>query len=140
MTKRYYLGDAVYVDHDERGLVLTTENGIEATNTIVLEPEVWAALVQYVRPLEGTETVEEERDRYLTKLNLLEAAVEKMVPLKKVEELERILAEPSRLDVERFLLKRVEMLMDSTTGTPEGEELRRLADLLHDFYEGDLLP
>jgi hypothetical protein len=36
-----YLGDAVYADIDEYGcLLLTTENGIRATNTIVLEPEV----------------------------------------------------------------------------------------------------
>jgi hypothetical protein len=35
-----YLGDAVWADFDERGLILTTENGISVTNTIVLEPEV----------------------------------------------------------------------------------------------------
>lgn len=40
-----YVGDGVYADYSEHGeLVLTTENGIEVTNTIVLEPEVWKAL------------------------------------------------------------------------------------------------
>jgi hypothetical protein len=44
-----YLGDGVYVEEDVGlGLVLTTENGIRATNTITLEPEVWRALVRYV--------------------------------------------------------------------------------------------
>jgi hypothetical protein len=47
-----YLGDAVYADCDELGrIVLTTENGISATNTIVLEPEVYAALLAWVEKL-----------------------------------------------------------------------------------------
>lgn len=43
-----YLGDAVYADFDQRGLVLTTEDGIRATNTIVLEPQVLQALQKYL--------------------------------------------------------------------------------------------
>jgi len=35
-----YLGDAVYVAFDGYNIVLTTENGVEATNTIFLEPQV----------------------------------------------------------------------------------------------------
>jgi hypothetical protein len=46
MTKQY-LGDAVYVEVEHGMLKLTTEDGIQATNTIYLEPEVFAALVQY---------------------------------------------------------------------------------------------
>lgn len=39
--RKIYLGDAVYADIDQfERVVLTTEDGIEATNTIVLEPEV----------------------------------------------------------------------------------------------------
>ena len=38
-----YLGDAVYVDIGAYGITLTTEDGISATNTIYLEPEVIAA-------------------------------------------------------------------------------------------------
>jgi len=45
-----YLGDAVYAAINERGqLCLTTENGIEATNTIFLDPEVITALLDYLR-------------------------------------------------------------------------------------------
>jgi hypothetical protein len=44
-----YLGDAVYAAQDDYGLVLTTENGISATNTIVLEPEVLEALLAYLK-------------------------------------------------------------------------------------------
>lgn len=47
MTKQY-LGDGVYVDSNYGSIVLTTENGISVTNTIVLEPEVWDALKEYV--------------------------------------------------------------------------------------------
>lgn len=44
-----YLGDAVYAEADEFGdLVLTTEDGIRATNRIVLEPAVLGALLRYV--------------------------------------------------------------------------------------------
>jgi hypothetical protein len=46
-----YLGDGVYVDFDGFALVLTTENGIAVTNTIVLEPEVYVALNNYVQEL-----------------------------------------------------------------------------------------
>jgi hypothetical protein len=45
-----YLGDSVYAEVDDCGnLVLTTENGLGASNTIVLEPEVIAALERYVK-------------------------------------------------------------------------------------------
>jgi hypothetical protein len=38
--RKTYLGDGVYVRIDVRGIWLTTENGVEATNSIFLEPEV----------------------------------------------------------------------------------------------------
>lgn len=45
-----YLGDSVYATVDNfHPLVLTTENGFGPTNTIVLEPEVIAALVAFLR-------------------------------------------------------------------------------------------
>ena len=36
------------MDFDGFALVLTTEDGIRTTNRIVLEPEVYRALVEYV--------------------------------------------------------------------------------------------
>lgn len=42
-----YLGDSVYADFDGHGIILTTENGIEASNTIVLEPSVLQAFARY---------------------------------------------------------------------------------------------
>lgn len=43
-----YLGDGVYAQLTNHGdIVLTTENGIEATNTIILEPSVSLALVRF---------------------------------------------------------------------------------------------
>lgn len=48
-----YLGDSVYVDFDSAcgALILTTENGMGPSNTIVLEGEVYAALEKYVENL-----------------------------------------------------------------------------------------
>lgn len=45
---KVYLGDSVYAAFDGFGIVLTTENGYGASNTIVLEPEVYAALTAFV--------------------------------------------------------------------------------------------
>ena len=48
--KKTYLGDGVYIQFtDDNHIVLTTEDGISITNTIYLEPEVYAALVAWVR-------------------------------------------------------------------------------------------
>ncbi len=44
-----YLGDAVYIQLDEiNRIVLTTEDGYSANNTIILEPEVISALLGYI--------------------------------------------------------------------------------------------
>ena len=41
---KQYLGDSVYAETSENGIVLTTDNGMGPSNTIVLEPEVLYAL------------------------------------------------------------------------------------------------
>lgn len=47
-----YLGDGVYLEVYPCGtLKLTTENGAEVTNTIVLEPEVFFALTNFLEQL-----------------------------------------------------------------------------------------
>jgi hypothetical protein len=51
MAEKVYLGDSVYADFNGLGIVLTTENGLGSSNTIVLEPEVLEALYQYVAAL-----------------------------------------------------------------------------------------
>lgn len=51
MKEKEYLGDSVYAQIDEYdNLILTTENGIEASNTIILEPSVVRALMTYLKP------------------------------------------------------------------------------------------
>lgn len=58
-----YLGDSVYVAFDGYGIVLTTENGLGASNTIVLEPDVIRALEKYISRLKdnrGRQVKEEE--------------------------------------------------------------------------------
>lgn len=44
-----YLGDGVYADHNGYAITLITEDGYRATNTVVLEPEVYDALVQWAK-------------------------------------------------------------------------------------------
>ncbi len=46
---KVYLGDGVYAAIDRWGsVVLTTEDGMRATNTIVLEPEVIRELLTFL--------------------------------------------------------------------------------------------
>ena len=45
---KHYLGDGVYIEFDGFTIILTTENGIEVTNTIVLEPEVLNNFTEYI--------------------------------------------------------------------------------------------
>lgn len=47
-VQKRYIGDSVYAEDDGFSLVLTTENGYGPTNTIVLEPEIIAALGEYI--------------------------------------------------------------------------------------------
>lgn len=46
-----YLGDGAYAEFDGYHVVLSTENGIETTNRIGLEPNVLAAFECYVEQL-----------------------------------------------------------------------------------------
>lgn len=48
MGMKAYIGDGVYADVEGGMIKLTTENGAETTNTVLLEPEVWTQLVAYV--------------------------------------------------------------------------------------------
>lgn len=48
LTQRDYLGDGVYAGHDDADrIVLTTEDGVSVSNTIVLEFETYLALMRY---------------------------------------------------------------------------------------------
>lgn len=46
--KKTYLGDAVYIEWRGYSIKLTTSNGLEDTNTIILEPEVYEALLLWI--------------------------------------------------------------------------------------------
>lgn len=51
--EKEYLGDGVYVERDEFGnLIVTTEDGIRATNRIVMEPEVLQSFLRWIGPTE----------------------------------------------------------------------------------------
>lgn len=52
-----YLGDGVYValDYDGASIVLTTEDGLRATNRVYLEPNVMAELLRWYAATLGVE-------------------------------------------------------------------------------------
>ena len=49
--KEAYLGDGVYIRWNGQDFTLYTSNGVEVTNTIVLEISVWLALTRFVESL-----------------------------------------------------------------------------------------
>jgi hypothetical protein len=52
MTEKTYLGDGVYLEYvDGAILKLTTEDGVQTTNTIWLEWETYHALLRFVETL-----------------------------------------------------------------------------------------
>lgn len=53
MNTKSYLGDGCYVEMEHGMVKLTTENGICATNTIYLEPDVLDAFVLWLGIKEG---------------------------------------------------------------------------------------
>lgn len=58
---KQYLGDGVYINFDGHDIILTTENGIEVQNRIVLEPKVLHSLFMYLNKLRRGETNENTR-------------------------------------------------------------------------------
>ena len=54
-----YIGDGVYAAFDGFGVWLTAENGLAATDTIYLEPEVFEALQRFVKDAPRLVTKEE---------------------------------------------------------------------------------
>ena len=46
---KQYLGDSVYAERQDHGILLTTENGLGPSNSIFLEPEVLSALNDFSR-------------------------------------------------------------------------------------------
>ena len=51
MWHKAYLTDGAYVDYDGFAVHLTTENGLEVGNRVVLEPEAMTLLFQWAKNL-----------------------------------------------------------------------------------------
>ena len=58
-----YIGDSVYVESDGYYLILTTENGFGCSNKIMIEPQVWKNLTDYVAFLTRGNTAKEKSER-----------------------------------------------------------------------------
>ena len=50
-SDKTYLGDGLYAAWDGYRIVLTAENGVTATDTVYLDEDTWAALVDYIDTL-----------------------------------------------------------------------------------------
>jgi hypothetical protein len=50
--QKTYLGDGVYAEWTGFDVVLTTENGIATTNTIMLEPDMVARLASWLETMQ----------------------------------------------------------------------------------------
>ena len=48
MITKDYIGDSVYAEWDGGALILTTDNGLGASNTIVMDPETLLALQRFL--------------------------------------------------------------------------------------------
>ena len=49
-TMKKYIGDGVYAEITfANALILTTENGKDVTNRVIIQPEVWRDLLPFVR-------------------------------------------------------------------------------------------
>lgn len=44
-----YIGDGAYAEVKDGRLILTAENRYRATDTVVLEPEAWVALLRFLK-------------------------------------------------------------------------------------------
>jgi hypothetical protein len=53
MERKSYLGDGVYAEYDGYGIVLTVEDGVSVQHRIVLEPDVYTALVLWATSLKA---------------------------------------------------------------------------------------
>lgn len=60
---KQYLGDSVYASVEKGMICLTTENGAEPSNTIYLEPEVYAALLRWVQWVKEQPQPKKEQDK-----------------------------------------------------------------------------
>lgn len=48
MKQKEYLGDSVYAEIDNSNrIILTTENGLQTSNIIILEPEILENLLRF---------------------------------------------------------------------------------------------
>lgn len=48
INEKEYIGEGVYAVFNGYAVILTTENGIEATNTIEIDEHVYRALIRWV--------------------------------------------------------------------------------------------
>ena len=61
MNSKEYLGDGVYIDRTEYGeVVLTTEDGTRATNTIIMDGSVLANFEEYLRSIRKDKNAEDQ--------------------------------------------------------------------------------
>jgi len=48
-----YVGDSIYIEDKGHAIVLTTDNGEGASNTIIIEPEQWFVLIKHMERIQN---------------------------------------------------------------------------------------
>jgi hypothetical protein len=61
MNYREYLGDGLYADFDGYHIMLASNNGIQDTNVVYLEPEVLKSFYQYAEMIEQLKKAHQEK-------------------------------------------------------------------------------
>lgn len=69
--EKTYLGDGAYANFDGHHVVLTAENGVQATDTICLETEVLKKLINFIRRLPEGHPVRDELENLYDRDNKL---------------------------------------------------------------------
>ena len=61
---KHYLGDGVFIELEDNMIKLTTENGIEITNTIFMESKVYNNLTEWINRLQHIESNKESNNEW----------------------------------------------------------------------------
>jgi len=57
ISNKEYLGGAVYIEFDGHDYILTTDNGIDILNQIILDPITVEKLIKYIKKIKEGEEV-----------------------------------------------------------------------------------
>lgn len=57
LVAKDYIGDGIYIEDCGHNVSLTTENGLEVLNRVLIEPREWEAIKRYMERVENNRNV-----------------------------------------------------------------------------------